>query len=71
MEEGVTKDADAKSRGRGIAVEGSGHIVTGESVLKMGDAICECEDQWDKEIYEKGFLGLDDDGAKVTIEEGK
>lgn len=68
MEEGVTKDAGAKSRGRGIAVEGSGHIVTGESVLKMGDAICECEDQWDKEIYEKGFLGLDDESAKVTIE---
>ena len=40
-------------------------------MLKMGDAICECEDQWDKEIYEKGYLGLDDTNAKVVIEEGK
>ena len=71
MEEGVTKDAGVKSRGRGIEVEGSGHIVTGESVLKMGDALCECEDQWDKQIYEKGYLGLDDTNAKVAVEEGK
>lgn len=71
MEEGVTKDAGAKSRGRGISVEGSGHIVTGESMLKMGDALCECEDQWDKQIYEKGYLGLDDTNAKVVVEEGK
>lgn len=71
MEEGVTKDAGAKSRGRGIEVKGSGHIVTGESYLKMGDALCECEDQWDKQIYEKGYLGLDDESATVTIEEGK
>lgn len=71
MEENVTKDAGAKTSGMGIAVEGSGHIVTGKSVLKMGDALCECEDRLDKEIYEKGYLGLDDAGAKVTIGEGE
>lgn len=71
MEGGVTKDAGAKSRGKGVKVEDSGHIITGESVLKMGDAICECEDQWDKEIYERGYLGLDDTNTTVEIEEGK
>lgn len=73
MEEGVTKDAGAKTSGRGIAVEGSGHIVTGKSVLKMGDALCECED-WLLQAplsATKGYLGLDDESATVTIEEGE
>lgn len=71
MEEGVVKDTGAKTSGSGIKVEGSGHIVTGKSVLKMGDALCECEDQWDRQIKEGGYLGLDDDGVRVTIGEGK
>lgn len=71
MEGGVVKDTGAKTSGRGIKVEGSGHIVTGKSMLKMGDALCECEDQWDRQIYEKGYLGLDDTNASVVIEEGK
>ena len=71
MEEGVTKDAGAKTSGRGMEVAGAGHIVTGKSVLKMGDAVCECEDQWDKEIYEKGYLGLDETNTTVKIEEGE
>lgn len=67
MGSGTTRDAAPKKKGRGGEWFSSGQIVTGNDYLDMG-ADCGCQGEWDKEVLEKGYKIIGDDGtAEVTV----
>lgn len=71
MGSGTTRDAAPKKKGRGGEWHSSGQIVTGNDYLDMGAggaADCGCQSEWDKEVLEKGYKIIGDDGtAEVTV----
>lgn len=71
MGSGTTRDAAPKKKGRGGEWFSSGQIVTGDDYLDMGAggaADCGCQGEWDKEVLEKGYKIIGDDGtAEVTV----
>lgn len=71
MGSGTTRDAAPKKKGRGGEWFSSGQIVTGNDYLDMGAggaADCGCQSEWDKEVLEKGYKIIGDDGtAEVTV----
>lgn len=71
MGSGTTRDAAPKKKGRGGEWFSSGQIVTGNDYLDMGAggaADCGCQGEWDKEVLEKGYKIIGDDGtAEVTV----
>lgn len=70
MGPGTTRDAAPKKKGRGGEWFSSGQIVTGNDYLDMGGdtSLCGCQGEWDKEVLEKGYKIIGDDGtAEVTV----
>lgn len=70
MGPGTTRDAAPKKKGRGGEWSSRGQIVTGDDYLDMGGdtSLCGCQGEWDKEVLEKGYKIIGDDGtAEVTV----
>jgi hypothetical protein len=70
MGPGTTRDAAPKKKGRGGEWSSRGQIVTGNDYLDMGGdtSLCGCQGEWDKEVLEKGYKIIGDDGtAEVTV----